>query len=59
MTNTQAIDVVTFDFKGTCTNVLVFAVLSAASLIIKWITLWFKLFLNNQSLYDENLNEMR
>ena len=34
MTDTQAIDVVAFDLR-----VLVFAALSAATLIIKWITL--------------------
>ena len=41
----QAIDVVTFDFKGT--HVRCF---SAALLIIKWITLRCKSFLNVQSL---------
>ena len=33
--------------------------LSAATLIIKWITLRCKSFLNDQNLYGENLNEMR
>ena len=45
MTDTQAIDVVTFDLR-----VLVFAALSAATLIIKWITLRCKSFLCDQSL---------
>ena len=35
-----------------------FAALSAATLIINWITLSSKSFLNNQSLLGENLNEM-
>ena len=35
-----------------------FAAFSAALLIIKWITLRCKSFLNDQSLYGENLNEM-
>ena len=45
MTDTQAIDVVTFDFKGTRVRCF-----SAALLIIKWITLRCKSFLNDQSL---------
>ena len=49
--DTQAIDVVTFDLR-----VLVFAAFSAALLIIKWITLRCKSFLNDQSLLGENLN---
>ena len=36
-----------------------FAALSAATLIIKWITLRCKSFLNDGRLYGENLNEMR
>ena len=44
MTDTQSIDVVTFDFKG---SLLVFTALSAATLIIKWITLRCKSFLND------------
>ena len=55
MTDTKAIDVVTFDFKGTRVRCF----FSAALLIIKWLTLRCKSFLNNQSLYGENLNEMR
>ena len=35
-----------------------FAALSAATLIIKWITLRCKSFLNDKSLLVENLNEM-
>ena len=54
MTDTQAIDVMTFDFKGTRVRCF-----SAALLIFKWITLKFKSFLNDLSLYGENLNEMR
>ena len=42
---TQAIDVVTFDFKGTR-----FRCFLAALLIIKWITLRCKSFLNDQSM---------
>ena len=42
MTDTQAIDVVIFDLR-----VLLFTVLSAATLIIKWITLRCKSFLND------------
>ena len=45
MTDIQAIDVVTFDFKGTRVTAL-----SSATLIIKWITLGCKSFLNDQSL---------
>ena len=36
-----------------------FAAFSAVLLIIKWITLRCKSFLNDQSLYEKNLNEMR
>ena len=45
MTDTQAIDVVTFDFKGTRVSAL-----SAATLIIKWIILRCKSFQNDRSL---------
>ena len=44
MTDRQAIDVVTLVLMA-----LVFIALSAATLIIKWITLRCKSFLNNQS----------
>ena len=54
MTDRQAIDGVILILR-----VLVFAALSAATLIIKWVTFRCKSFLNNQSLYCENLNEMR
>ena len=53
--DTQVIDVVTFDFF----RVLMFTAFSAALLIIKWITLRCTLFLNDESLLGENLNEMR
>ena len=52
--DTYAIDIVTFILR-----VLVFAALSAATLIIKWIILRCKSFLDNCRLYGENLKEMR
>ena len=47
MTDTQAVDVVTLDFKGT-----------RIRCFFSGSTLRCKSFLNDQSLYGENLNEM-
>ena len=53
MADTQAIDVVTFDFKGLCVHCFV-----SGSTDIKWISLRCKRFLNDHSLQCENLIEM-
>ena len=52
--DTHAIDVVTFDFKGTRVRCFV-----SGSTDYQMIILWCKSFLNDKSLSGKNLNEMR